>query len=116
MEIEHLIKNNVLVITPKGESLDAKEVSNFKETILDLNADTGINKIVFDMHCLQFIDSSGVGSFLSILRTLNHLEGELKLAEITKPIRTMFELVSLHKIFETFNTTDEAVNSFAEKQ
>ena len=35
---------------------------------------------------------------------------------MNKPVRTMFELVSMHKIFEIFNSTDDAVKSFKQVQ
>lgn len=112
MELNHTIQNKVLVVTPVGPSLDAREAREFKEKILDLINKNNIHSIVVDMHTLQFIDSSGLGIFLSILKALHAQGGELKLANLNKPIRTIFELVSMHKIFEIYNTTEEAVLSF----
>jgi anti-anti-sigma factor len=112
MEVEHTITENILIIIPKGETLDAKEASTFKEKVTNLISVNNTNLVIFDLHCLQFIDSSGLGSFLSVLRTLNSHGGELKLARMNKPVRTMFELVFMHKIFEIFNSTEEAIKSF----
>lgn len=112
MQFAHSKQNNILVITPEGESLDAQDAPEFKEKVIDLIQTNALNRVVFDLHQLQFIDSSGLGSLLSVLRVLHSTGGELKLACMNKPVRTMFELVSMHKIFEIFNSTDEAVNSF----
>ena len=110
MEIKHSIDENILIITLLKENLDIKNASSIKKQILDLVAATGINHVIFSLDLLQCIDRAGLSCLLSILRLLNQKNGELKLAQMTKPIRTMFELVSLHKILETFNTTDEAVS------
>jgi anti-anti-sigma factor len=112
MEIMHTTENGVLVITPQTESLDANDAREFKEKVIELIASNDKQKVVFDLQFLQFIDSSGLGTLLSVLRILHSKGGELKLARMSKPIRTMFELVSMHKIFEIFNSTEEAVRSF----
>lgn len=112
MEFSHQIQNQTLIITPQGESLDAKNAPVFKEQVLDLIRTSGLYQLVFDLHHLQFIDSSGLGIFLSIQRTLSSQGGKLKLVRLNKPIRTMFEIVSMHRIFDIFNTVEEAVKSF----
>lgn len=112
MEIRSQISNNTLVLTPLFTTLDAKDSPEFKEKINGLITNSGTNNVVLDLSQLKFIDSSGLGAFLSVLRTLHTIGGELKLACMGKSIRTIFELVSMHKIFEIFNSTEDAVKSF----
>lgn len=112
MQFSQTILNNVSVITLEGNSLDAKDAPELKEKIAALISSQNIQQMVFDLSQVNFIDSSGLGVFLSILRLLNSRNGELKLASLNKAVRTLFELVSMHKIFEIYNTTDEAVQSF----
>lgn len=112
MDFSHHIQDQVLIITPKGDNLDAKNAPSFKEQVLNLIRTSGKSQLVFDLKQLQFIDSSGLGTFLSIQRMLNAQGGVLKLANLNKPIRTMFEIVSMHRIFDIFNSTEEAVSSF----
>lgn len=115
MNLAHVMTNDILIITPEGDSLDATDAPMFKTKVLDLVSNKESAKVVLDLQNLQFIDSSGIGSFLSILRTLNSRSGKLKLAGLNKQIRTMFELVSMHKIFEIYPTTEDALNSFPPK-
>lgn len=112
MDFSHTIQDSILVVVPTGPSLDAREAREFKDRIIELINTSNNHSIVIDMHNLQFIDSSGLGTFLSILKTLHAQKGELKLSNLNKPIRTIFELVSMHKIFEIYNTTEEAIQSF----
>ncbi len=112
MDISHDTKEGVLVVTLEGEHLDAKETPFFKQKILDLLNNESTAQAVFDLHRLQFIDSSGLGAFLSILKILHGKGGDLKLAGMSRTIRTMFELVCMHKIFEIFNSPEEALRSF----
>jgi anti-anti-sigma factor len=112
MEFLHTTKENVLIVTPKIENLDARDSREFKEKIIELISDHKLQRVVIDLKEVKFIDSSGLGSFLAILKNLHSQGGELKLSEMNKPIRTIFELISMHKIFEIFNHTEEAVDSF----
>jgi len=112
MEFSHHSKNHVLVVNVNGKNLDAKHAPHFKEEVIRLISDEDKTCVVFDLNCLQFIDSSGLGSLLSILRELNARGGDLKLANMTTPIRQMFEIVRMHKLFEIFNHSDDAVHSF----
>ena len=112
MKIDHETKDDILIITPRFDHLDAKESSEFKKEVINIIDHTQKVGVVFNLNHLQFIDSSGLGCFLSVLRLLNQRGGELKLSHMNKSVRTLFELVKMHKIFEIFNSTEEALFSF----
>lgn len=112
MELSYRIQDGILIINLNVPSLDAKNSSEIKQNIIDLVGERSLYRVILDLNELHFIDSSGLGCFLSIAKFLIHKEGILKLARINRPILTMFELVSMHRNFERFNTVEEAVNSF----
>ncbi|MCB1113973.1 MAG: anti-sigma factor antagonist [Chlamydiia bacterium] len=116
MEIIHAAEKDLLVITPMGDSLDAKETPEFKEAVLKLIDDNESKYVIFDLKELQFIDSSGLGSFLSILRRLNADGGDLKLCHMNKSVQSMFELVSMHKIFDILSSVEEAKKARASQK
>lgn len=103
--------NDVTVITIPGDSLDANTAKEFKRDITDMLAKC--SKVIFDLSRLQFVDSSGLGAILSCLRQLNAAGGDLKLCGMNKPVRVLFELVRMHRIFDIYNSKDEAVQAFA---
>ena len=70
MELPYQIKDHVIVVTVDIENLDARIISEFKDRILDILTSNDKENIIFDLHKLRFIDSSGLGAFLSILRLL----------------------------------------------
>lgn len=113
MQLAEETMEGVLIITPQVDSLDANDTTEFKEKVNLLIKKHENRRVVLDLHHVQFIDSSGLGAFLSLLRALHAYGGELKLASMNKQIRTLFELVSMHKVFEIFNTKSDAVNSFS---
>ena len=101
---------DVAVVVLPGKDLDAANTEQFKTTIAPvLNAH---NKMVFDMSQVRFIDSSGLGAFLSCLRHLSTKGGELKLCGMSKQVYQTFELVRMHRIFDIYSTKNEAVRAF----
>jgi len=102
--------DNVAVILLPGESLDASNAKDFKRDIM--SALEGQSQVIFDMSGLKFVDSSGLGAILSCLRQLNARGGDLKLCGMLKPVRALFELVRMHRVFDIYNAKEEAVAAF----
>lgn len=100
----------VTVVVLPGDQLDASNAKEFKRDIGRLLEPCG--KVVFDLGELRFVDSSGLGAILSCLRQLNAKGGELKLCAMSKPVRALFELVRMHKIFDIYGTKDDALRAF----
>jgi anti-sigma B factor antagonist len=101
---------DVAVAAVPVEELDASNAGEFKRDIASL-LDTNV-KMVLDMSRLRFVDSSGLGAFISCLRRLNAKGGDLKLFGMSKQVRAVFELVRMHKVFDILGTRDDAVRAF----
>ena len=91
----------------QGDALDASNAKEFKAKVAALM--TPGTKLIFELSSLKFVDSSGLGALLSCLRQLNASGGALKLCAMVKPVRALFELVRMHRVFEIFNTQEEAL-------
>ncbi len=103
--------NDVTVVTIPGEVLDASNTRILKEELAGVLSPGA--KLVFDLSQLRFVDSSGLGLMLSSLRQVHNTGGDLKLCGMTKPVRALFELVRMNRVFEIYATRDEAENSYA---
>ena len=100
----------VAVAAVPVEELDASNAGEFKRDVAPLlEANT---KLVLDLSRLRFVDSSGLGAFISCLRKLNAKGGELKLCGMSKQVRAVFELVRMHRVFDIYTTSEEAVHAF----
>ena len=110
MEMATEKSGDVTVVSLPGEQLDASNAKDFKRDIAPLLEPRG--KIVLDLAQLRFVDSSGLGAILSCLRQLNAGGGDLKLCGMSKPVRALFELVRMHKIFDIYGTKEEAIRAF----
>lgn len=98
-----------MIIEIETPTLNTSNVKAFK---LEIQPFLETEKhIVLDLSNLTFVDSSGLGALLFCLKRLNQHDGDLKLCNITKPVRVLFELVRLHQIIEVFNSREEALAS-----
>ena len=100
----------VAVVVIPVEELDASNAAEFKHDmapVLEAHAN-----LVLDLSRLRFVDSSGLGAFISCLRKLNARGGDLKLSGLSKQVRAVFELVRMHRVFDIFATRQEAVRTF----
>ncbi|MGE3953602.1 MAG: STAS domain-containing protein [Parachlamydiales bacterium] len=113
MEINHEVEGGILVIHLKGEVLDAAQSRDFRQAVLDRIDQTEITRVVLDLQPLRFIDSSGLGALLSILRYTNTHDGDVRLASMASPVKKMFQVVRMHRLFEIFADVPSAVASFS---
>lgn len=111
MEVTMEQQKDVMVVIPAGKHLDASNARQFKgEMISVLETHT---KVVCDMSQLEFVDSSGLGALVSCLRQLQATGGDLKLCGMAEPVRVLFELVRMHRLFDIHMIRDEAVQAFS---
>jgi anti-sigma B factor antagonist len=101
---------NVAVTAIPVEELDAGNAGEFKRDIAPL-LEAHAN-LVLDLSRLHFVDSSGLGAFISCLRKLNAKGGDLKLCGISNHVRAVFELVRMHRVFDILSTREDAVRAF----
>lgn len=113
MEIVAKQVGDVAVVELPVEELDASNAADLKRDMAPV-LDSFV-KVVLNLGRLRFLDSSGLGAFLSCLRKLNAKGGDLKLYGMSTPVRAVFELVRMHRIFEICGSEEEAVRAFDRK-
>lgn len=94
------------MVEPTLSRLDVQSVPTFKTEISKLIEPGG--RMVIDMHEIQFVDSTGLGALLSLLRKIKETEGELHLARVSDQTLAMFRLVKMTRIFDLHATVEEA--------
>lgn len=99
-------QNGWTVTAVTVETIDGNNVGKFKAALAPLLT-PGV-KLILDLGAVEFMDSSALGSLLTASRTIEGGAGTLRLANLTPPVRTLFELVRLHRVFEIMNDVNEA--------
>ncbi len=101
---------DVTVVTT-GPELNANVAPRARQFLEDL-INGGVTKVVVDLSPLAFIDSAGLGSLISAVKTARAKGGDVRLCCLSQEVRTIFELTRLSKVFRMYADPDSAVMSF----
>lgn len=107
MEIN--IINNITVITPDMDTIDSLNSDDFAEELSQGIEDT--QKAVLDMNNVTFLDSSGLGALLSVVRIMHGKEGRIKLCNVNPPVQVLFRMVRLGDLVEITDSREDAIAS-----
>lgn len=88
-----------------------KEAEEFKLTLTQ-DIEEGRKKIVVDISQCEFIDSTFLGALVVSLKKINGLGGDLRLIGFQPAVHSMFELTRMYRVFQSFKTKEEAIESF----
>ena len=111
MKIKTTEKYEAVVLELKGNVMGGDDTKEFNEVLHKL-IDDGKTRVVLDLGGVKFMNSSGLGMLIGGLTTMKKAEGHLKLANVTEKIESLLIITKLIKIFESFDSVDEAVKSF----
>ena len=98
------------VIHPDMKRLDAKTRTDFKEQATAFVLPGA--KLVLDLSGVEFIDSSGLGILLTLLRQLDENGGDLRIAAPSRVVAALFKMTRMNRVFEIFPDIAAAVASF----
>lgn len=88
---------NMWIFAPEGE-LDIFSSPNFKEKVV--NAFESRNSdIIIDLEKLEYVDSTGLGALISILRRLKESNNKIYIDNIKPNIKKLFLITELDKLF-----------------
>jgi len=109
MKVERRDGVTILITEHRLDVLTGPKV---KEAVKELAQERGL-RLVLDMEKTLFMDSSGCGQLLAILRVLTTTHGELRIARPTSQVLNLFQLTRLNTVFEIHDSVESAVESFA---
>ncbi len=116
MELFNIEKkeNNIIIVHFKDD------IKKFNALITDeakkqLNAlfDAPNTKLILSLEGIKYVDSSGFGVLLSLMKTANNKYGFLKICDISDDVMELFKLLQLHNIFDIENTVEDCLKSFS---
>jgi anti-sigma B factor antagonist len=110
MEITLRDEGNITVLGLKGR-LDMATGSALKEQMKKL-FEKDKTSIHLNLNDVEFINSSGLGALVSIMKEIRLRKGRLTLSNLANYVREIFEITQLSHIFEIYSTEEEALNSY----
>jgi anti-sigma B factor antagonist len=72
---------------------------------------TGSTKVVINLKDVKYIDSSGFGCLLSIMKNARNNYCAIKFASPEPAVMEVLRTLNLHTVFEIYNDLDECVRS-----
>ena len=109
MLLEDVPEGDCLVVSLKEKRLDAVIAASFREALVE-RIDQGQRNIVLDMSQVSFMDSSGLGAVVSILKHLG-TKGWLHLYGVTPGVMAVLKLTRMDRVFKTFDSRQAALAS-----
>lgn len=89
-------EENLIKISLDGD-LDAYSSDEFKEAVLKKAPSS--KDILINARKLNFIDSTGLGSLISIYNNIKEQEKTISIEEIKPNVKQIFEITELDKLF-----------------
>lgn len=106
------IAGDVCIETVNIERATLREAEEFKRILLKDIEQDGCKYMVIDLSKCEFIDSTFLGAMVVSLKKITAAGGDMKLVGFKPAVHAMLELTRMFRVFETFSTVDEAIDSF----
>ncbi|MEI8205473.1 MAG: STAS domain-containing protein [Kiritimatiellales bacterium] len=112
MNLQFTITDQGAGIVAIDGGLNAAHVDSFRDQCSRwLAENAGVSLIVLDLGAVDFIDSAGLGVLIAILKRVSERGGDIRLARLQKQARIVFEITRAHKIFDIFDSVEDALQA-----
>lgn len=98
-------EKNLWEVSAKGE-IDIFNSQEFKVKLLELLDEKPIG-ISIDCEKLTYIDSTGLGSLIAVLKKTKEFGGEITLYNVKPTLYKLFKITNLDKVFKIEGEKDE---------
>ena len=96
------------VVAVHGE-IDVATSPSLREQMIDL-VSNGATRLVLDLEAVDFLDSTGLGTIVSVLKRARTHDGDLRLVCTEARIRRLFEITGLDKAVPLHASLDDAIS------
>lgn len=88
--------------------------SSFFQKQISKVIDAGYINLVFNCHSLNYVSSTGIGSFTVFLKSVKPKSGDIVLLEIQPKVFEVFQLLGFSQFFNIKQTAEEALAYFTQ--
>lgn len=96
-------------------SIDASTNQTFEKRLSDILS-SGTTSVMLVLTNVKYINSTGLGTIVKCVDNFREKGGDIKLVGVPTKVIALFEMLGLLALFETHDTLDSAVASFAKKK
>jgi anti-anti-sigma factor len=102
---------SILVEVVDLDKATMADVEEFKNILFE-DIKAGRKQMIIDLTECEFIDSTFLGAIVVALKRISEYGGKIRLVGIQPTVQTMFQLTKMNRIFEIFETREDALQSF----
>ena len=113
MNIKKKAEGDVMVLQLSGKIMGGPDHEKFHSEIKTLIKE-GYVDILLNMSKVSWINSTGLGVLVSAFHTLKKNGGQLKICEVSDRIDNILNVTQLKLVFQTFESCEEALQSFTQ--
>jgi anti-sigma B factor antagonist len=110
MEFNKKEQGNIVILSLTGR-LDLSNGGKLKEEVKKVLT-SGKTSIHLNLGNVEFVNSSGLGALVSIMKEIRIQKGRLTLSDLADYVQEIFDITQLSHIFEIFATEKEALSSY----
>jgi anti-sigma B factor antagonist len=110
MDITTKLNGDVAIINLQGR-LDLTSSNLLKDASREFYSKDNC-KLVLNMDKVDFINSSGLGALVSILKEVRDHKGKLKISNLADFLKEIFDITQLSSIFDICEDESHAVKGF----
>lgn len=103
--------DDIAVVDLSGRITLGEGSAALRKAIRELIAH-GYRKIVLNLADVDYIDSAGIGELVSAHTTVQNMEGELKLLQLTRRVHDLLQITRLVTVFDVQADEGSAIRSF----
>ena len=110
MDIQLEKINDIMLVSLNGE-LNMDSTHRVREAFKKILKEKRV-KVLINFDKVPFVDSSGIALLLEIVQSFGKANGRMCFCHVNKKIFSVFEITKVHKLFNIFDSHEDALRSF----
>lgn len=102
--------DDIVVVDCSGRIIFGEETSQLRDTIKNLLPEH--SRIVLNLAGVNYIDSGGLGTLVSLYTSARNINASVKLANLTQRVGDLLQVTKLLTVFDVYDSEAQALDSF----
>ncbi len=115
MRYDEELIGDIRIVRIREKKLTFEEAPEMKTQFLKLLTEEG-EELVINLKEVEYMDSTGLGSFLFGIRQAERYDKDLVLCEIGSRIQSLIKIAHLDNVLEIYETEKEAIKALQEDE
>ena len=114
MKVRESISEGIALLSISGKMMGGPDQTMLHDKVRGLISDN-MNWVVMDLGKVEWLKSSGLGLLMGCLASCRGAGGDMVVSRADRRVNSIFMLTQVIKVFETYETNEEAIEALKEK-